>query len=62
MNIWLQCYCQMCNRLHPEPERPTSHRTSSIVEGAIYDSLYSTLKGTSWQAPNHWTPENFIDM
>ena len=62
MNIWLRHYCQMCKRLHPEPERPTSHHTSSIVEGAIYDSLFFTLKGVSWQAPNHWTPENFIDM
>ena len=62
MNICLQHYCQMCKRLHPEPERPTIHSTSSIVEGAIYDSLFFTSKGMSWQAPNHWTLENFIDM
>lgn len=33
-----------------------------MVEGAIYGTLFFTLKEMSHHAPNHWTPENFIDM
>lgn len=58
----LEQYFYVEGTLPPEPKKLVKYAASFIVvEGTRYNILSFTWDGSSWLAPDHWTPKNIAD-